>query len=89
MFTGKMKKMAENPVTPEHLARIKKIGERVKELRVKAGYTSYETFAFDNEIPRVQYGRLERGAVNFKVATLMRILDIHGIGLDEFFRKIK
>lgn len=72
----------------KHSARIKKIGERVKEFRKKAGYTSYETFAFEKDIPRVQYGRLERG-VNFKIATLLRVLDIHKISLDEFFNGLK
>ena len=72
----------------KHEKRIQKIGEKARELRVKKGYTSYETFAFDNEIPRVQYGRLEKG-VNFRIATLMRILDIHKISLEEFFEGLK
>jgi transcriptional regulator with XRE-family HTH domain len=76
-------------LSPKHIARIKKIGERVKELRQKKGFTSYETFAFEYDIPRVQYGRLERGAANFKVATLMRIIDIHKITLEEFFKDLK
>lgn len=75
-------------ILPKHEKRIQKIGEKVRELRVKKGYTSYETFAFDNEIPRVQYGRLEKG-VNFRIATLMRILDIHKISLEDFFKGLK
>ena len=75
-------------IPPKHEKRIQKIGERVRELRVKKGYTSYETFAFDHEIPRVQYGRIEKG-VNFRIATLMRILDIHKITLEEFFKGLK
>ena len=39
--------------------RIKKIADRLRELRKEAGYTSYENFAYDNDIPRVQYGRME------------------------------
>ncbi|MGB3948914.1 MAG: helix-turn-helix transcriptional regulator [Bacteroidia bacterium] len=78
----------ERKLTSKDLTRIKKIGERIKELRSK-NYTSYETFAFENEIPRVQYGRLERGAVNFRMATLMRVLDIHKISLEDFFKGIK
>lgn len=76
-------------LSSKHITRIKKIGERVKELRVKSGSTSYETFAFENDIPRVQYGRLERGSANFKIATLLRILDIHKISLEEFFKGLK
>ena len=29
------------------------IGARIKELRIKAGYTSHETFATDHELSRV------------------------------------
>jgi hypothetical protein len=68
--------------------RIKKIGERLRELRKKAGYTSYESFAFDHDVPRVQYGRMEAG-VNLRIATLMRVLDIHKITLEEFFEGLK
>ena len=75
-------------IPPKHEKRIQKIGERVRELRKAKGYTSYETFAFDHDIPRVQYGRLEKG-VNFRIATLMRILDIHKIALEEFFKGLK
>lgn len=75
-------------LSQKHEKRIAKIGERIRQLRVDAGYTSYETFAFDHEIPRVQYGRMEKG-VNFRVATLMRILDVHKISLEEFFKGLK
>jgi transcriptional regulator with XRE-family HTH domain len=75
-------------LSQKHEKRIAKIGERIRQLRVDAGYTSYETFAFDNEIPRVQYGRIEKG-VNFRIATLMRILDVHKISLEEFFKGLK
>lgn len=76
-------------LSAKHTARIKRIGERVKELRIKKGYTSYETFAFENDLPRVQYGRLERGAANFKMASLLRVLDIHKVNLEDFFEGIK
>ena len=76
-------------LSTKHHARIRKIGERVKELRIKKGYTSYETFAFEHELPRVQYGRLERGAANFKMASLLRVLDIHKVTLEDFFKGIR
>ncbi len=67
--------------------RIKVIGERIKELRVKAGYTSYETFAQDKGIDRKNYWRLEKGS-NFTLNTLIRICNIHNISLKEFFKDI-
>lgn len=68
--------------------RLIKIGERLRELRKKAGYKSYENFAFDNEINRVQYGRMEKGA-NITLASLLKVLDIHKINLEDFFKGLK
>lgn len=68
--------------------RLIKIGEYLRDLRIKAGYKSYENFAFDNEINRVQYGRMEKGA-NITLASLFRVLDIHKITLEDFFKGLK
>lgn len=65
--------------------RMQKIAERLKQLRKEAGYTNYENFAWDNEIGRVQYWRMEKGA-NFTVVSLLKILDAHKISLEEFFK---
>lgn len=67
--------------------RIAKIAAKVKELRIKAGYSSHESFAWDNEINRVQYWRIEKGS-NITLKTLLIVLDIHKISLAEFFRDI-
>ena len=32
------------------------LAERLKESRKSKGYSNYEQFAFDNELPRAQYG---------------------------------
>jgi hypothetical protein len=66
-------------------ARIQEIARRLKQLRVEGGYKSYENFAFDNELPRMQYWRMEKG-VNFTMLSLMKVLDIHGIKLEDFFK---
>lgn len=66
--------------------RIEAIGKKLRQLRIDAGYTSYETFAFENNIARKQYWRLEKGA-NFNIETLLKILDIHKISLTEFFNE--
>jgi hypothetical protein len=57
-------------------------------MRIKAGYSSYETFAFENKIPRVQYWRMEKGG-NFQAESLLRLLHIHKITPEEFFKGIK
>lgn len=38
-------------------ATLKKLGLRIKELRIKNGFTNYEYFAYENGISRAQYGR--------------------------------
>ena len=37
------------------------IGSKLKKLRVNAGYKSYEVFAWDNKISRIQYWKMEKG----------------------------
>ena len=63
--------------------RILEVSQKIKDLRVKRGYTSAENFAYDNELNRVQYWRVESGA-NVTLKTLLKILDIHKISLEEF-----
>lgn len=68
--------------------RIKAIAEKLKQLRKEKGYKSYETFAWDNDINRVQYHRMEKGE-NFTMKSLLKILDVHKLTLGEFFEDIK
>lgn len=68
--------------------RIKAIAEKLKQLRKDKGYKSYETFAWDNDINRVQYHRMEKGE-NFTLKSLLKILDVHKLTLQEFFEDIK
>jgi hypothetical protein len=67
---------------------LKEIGDLLAELRRSAGYKSYETFALDNHLPRIQYWRLEKGRANFTLRTLMTVLEIHNLPLDEFFSRL-
>lgn len=60
------------------------IGEKIRELRLKAGYDSYETFANDHDLDRKQYWRLESG-VNLTIKSLVKVLEVHQISLKEFF----
>ena len=65
---------------------IKKIGERMKEIRKAKGHGNYETFAYENNIPRAQYGRYERGS-DLKVSNLLKVLDGLDVSLEEFFKE--
>ncbi len=64
----------------------KLLGERIKNLRKEAGYTSQETFAYDAEIPRALYGRYEKGS-NLTITSLYKILKFHKIDFETFFKK--
>ena len=64
---------------------LKEIGERLKLLRQKKGYTSYESFAIDNDLSRMQYWRIEKGLSNITIKSLTRILKIHNITIEDFF----
>ena len=68
--------------------RIIKIAEKLKYLRKEKGYRNYDVFAWDNDISRTNYQRMESGC-NFTIETLLKILDIHKISLEEFFKGIK
>ncbi len=67
--------------------RIEQIAKRLRELRIEKGYSSYEFFAWDHKIPRVQYFRMEKGT-NFTISSLLRILDAHKITMREFFESL-
>lgn len=63
---------------------MKRLGERIRQLRKKKGYTSYETFANEHGIHRVQWGRYEQGS-DLYFSTLVRITQVLGVSLREFF----
>lgn len=75
--------MANKPYISDHIQF--KIAKRIKELRISAGYSSYEVFALENDLDRKQYWRAESG-VNLTLNSIIKILNIHKITLEEFFK---
>ncbi len=67
-------------------ATLKKLGLRIKELRIKNGFTNYEYFAYENGIPRAQYARYERGE-DLRFSTLLKIIQAHKLSIKEFFEE--
>jgi transcriptional regulator with XRE-family HTH domain len=65
-----------------------KIGKRIKELRLKSGYTAADKFAYENEIGRSQYAAWENGQ-DMKVSSILKIVKAHRITLNDFFSGIK
>jgi hypothetical protein len=74
----------ENPERQNQII-LKEIGKRIASLRRNMGYTSHETFAFDHNLPRVNYWRLETGKTNCTMKTLVKILTIQNLTLEVFF----
>jgi len=64
--------------------RIMKIADKLESIRKQRGYTSYENFAIDKGLPRMQYWRMEKGT-NFQFESLLKILDALEMSLAEFF----
>lgn len=62
-----------------------RVGQKLMELRKNQGYTSHEDFAFDHDIPRVQYWRIEKGKTNLTLKSLIKLLAIHKMTVEEFF----
>jgi transcriptional regulator with XRE-family HTH domain len=60
------------------------LASRIKELRIAKGYTNYENFAFDHDIPRSQYGRYEQGE-DIRFTSLIKIIQAFSISPEEFF----
>lgn len=82
-----MKKKEENTLDKEEIEKVlKKVGSRIKKLRIKKGYTNYEYFAWDHHIPRSQYARYEQGK-DLRLSSLLKVLKALDITLEEFFQK--
>lgn len=64
------------------------IGEKLRAMRIEKGYVSAEFFAWENKISRATYIRLESGS-HFNISSLFKVLDAHGVTLQEFFSDIE
>ena len=84
-MTAKKNENIQKPSKEENLIYLKKIGERLKHFRKKAGYSNYEFFAYDHNFSRPQYGKYEAGA-NIQLNTLIKILKALNVTLEEFFQ---
>lgn len=71
-------------VPGSHTYTIKLIGKRLRYFRKKAGYSNYEDFCWDNDIPTRTYFRMEKGE-NFTIENLLKVLAALDISLSDFF----
>lgn len=61
-----------------------RLGNRIKELRIKKGYTNYEYFAYEHDFPRAQYGRYEKGE-DLRYSSLLKVIRAFDMTPKEFF----
>ena len=64
---------------------LKKLGARIRQLRLEKGHDSYEHFAYDNDISRSQFGKYEHGA-DVRFTTIIKIVNGLDISLEDFFK---
>ncbi|MBN8640671.1 MAG: helix-turn-helix transcriptional regulator [Flavobacteriales bacterium] len=65
---------------------LKNLGNRLRELRIERGFTNYEQFAFEHNLPRAQYGRYEQGQ-DLRFSSLVKVLNALNISLENFFKE--
>lgn len=70
------------------LALQRALGDRIRELRKKAGY-SQEGFADAAGVHRTYMGTLERGEANVSLGNLQKISKALGITLSELFKTVE
>jgi transcriptional regulator with XRE-family HTH domain len=75
-----MKDKKAKPLDTEE--EIKKLGARLRYLRIQAGYTSAETFAYEKGISRALYGRYERGK-DLRYSSLVRLANCFNMTVAE------
>jgi hypothetical protein len=61
------------------------IGQKLRELRIDLGYATIKDFANDHKLPLIQYWRIEKGKSNITIKTLMNVLSIHRVSVNDFF----
>ncbi len=66
------------------IQQLESLAKRLREVRKERGFSNYEQFAFENEIPRAQYGRYEKGH-DLRFSSLIKILKAMDISLKDFF----
>ena len=61
------------------------LGAKLSDLREQKGFHTLKEFVEKYQLPEVQYWRMEKGKVNLTIKSLVKILSIHKMTLDDFF----
>jgi transcriptional regulator with XRE-family HTH domain len=76
------RRLGKTEMNPDE--QLKRLGQRIKNLRIERGYSSYEYFAYDHNISRAQFGRYEQGQ-DLRFTSLIKVINALGMTLPEFF----
>ena len=63
----------------------RRLGKRIREIRIQRGFRSQEEFADYCKIHRTFLGHLETGRKDFRLTTVIRIANALGVTLQELF----
>jgi transcriptional regulator with XRE-family HTH domain len=63
------------------------ISKRLKSLRKEKGFNNYEHIAYELDMSRSAYWRIESGE-NFEIKSLIKICKLLNVSLEEFFEGI-
>ena len=62
-----------------------KIGKRLRELRIKKGYTNADFFAYEHSLSRSQINRYENSE-DMRISSLLKVLKALKVSPSEFFK---
>jgi hypothetical protein len=68
---------------------LQRIGCGLSRLRIDKGYKTIKDFAAEYSLPSIQYWRIEKGKANITFKTLVSLLSIHEISVDDFFSLVR
>jgi transcriptional regulator with XRE-family HTH domain len=68
---------------------VKRLGNRIREIRIQRGFKSQEEFADYCRMHRTFLGHIETGRKDFRLTTVIRVAQALGITLQELFAGIE
>jgi transcriptional regulator with XRE-family HTH domain len=68
---------------------LKRLGNRIREIRIQRGFKSQEEFADYCKLHRTFVGHLETGRKDFRLTTIIRVAGALGVTMQELFTGIE
>jgi transcriptional regulator with XRE-family HTH domain len=68
---------------------LRRLGGRIRELRIERGFPSQEAFADYLKMHRTFIGHLETGRKDFRMTTMIRVAEALGVTLSDLFAGIE